>query len=109
MLGKYSEICREYVSTHFSPVLKNTSVIATSEQIESVNWLVLTKSSKLRERWESFLDVSIPDTAELYSIPNPRNEILDYEKMGSKYKELGTEDLRSNRAAIIDCFGIEYS
>ena len=67
--GEYSKIDREYVLENFQP----------SET--STNYLVLTKSDKLRAHWEARIGQPLPEEAEVWSKPNLEQEVfvpLDY-------------------------------
>jgi len=64
MNGEYSKIDRDYVKNSFQP----------SET--STNYLVLTKSDKLRTYWENRIGLSLPKDAEVWSKPNLEQEVF---------------------------------
>lgn len=70
MEGKYSEIDRDYVKTNFPKYNSNAS--------ESINYKILTKSKELKEYWETILDVELDSDAEVWSIPELKDEIKYY-------------------------------
>lgn len=70
MEGKYSEIDRDYVKTNFPKY--------TSSASESINYKILTKSKELKEYWETILDVELDPDAEVWSIPELKDEIKYY-------------------------------
>jgi hypothetical protein len=77
--GKYSEISRMYVMNY----LRNFRLtLSPSPQFTtSPYYKVATKDSNLKELIEKYLDVELPDEAELASIPNADEEIVSFQKL----------------------------
>ena len=73
--GKYSEIDRTYVRSHFKQVIMNGY-----EGIFSKNWMVLNKSPHLKREWESILGVELPEDAEVWSRPTKNEEVYNYKQ-----------------------------
>lgn len=59
--GKYSQVDREYVRKYYS-------------NPNSVNNQVLTKSNKLRAYWENKIGCTLPENAEVWSLPDLNKE-----------------------------------
>lgn len=87
--GKYSQIDKEYVNSNYSQHVKLHNGIVVSD----VCYYVLTKADILKEYMESYLGTTLPEGAELASIPDKiyevfyTSEITDYEipiKNGTK-------------------------
>jgi hypothetical protein len=66
--GKYSQIDRSYVDTHFTKY--------TSKGEISVNWRILHKDVALKVYWENRIDVTLPDDAEVWSKIKEEDEIF---------------------------------
>ena len=75
--GRYSEIDRNYVNKNFKRS-SGTGKIST-------NWQILHKDKALRDHWErelnvtSYIQIHIPEDAEVWSKIKKENEILGYE------------------------------
>lgn len=67
--GKYSEASKEVVNKYFPDNLSHPRY---------GNRLVFLKSEQWKEKWERELGVVLPDGAEVYSKPFPRNEVYGY-------------------------------
>lgn len=76
--GKYSEIDRTYVHKYFSPQSWDGS-----KWIPSANWQILHKDPKLKKYWEQLLEVTLPDNAEVWSIPEIDDETYTYEEVAA--------------------------
>lgn len=67
--GKYSEVDRTYVDEHF-PRKFGTRLYA--------NRLVFDKDKAMKEMWERRIGVDLPDDAEVWSKPLPKEEVYGY-------------------------------
>lgn len=79
--GKYSKFPQEYTSTAFAGdfdriVDGDGRIYHTPTYPE----LVCAKHESLRAYWEERLGVTLPDGAEVCSIPDPKQEILNYKE-----------------------------
>lgn len=74
VIGKYSEIPKEYTNKYFrrKKYAGIDSITGEPKWIDSFNWQVLNKSIKLRVELENRLDVKLPEGAEVYSRPNEK-------------------------------------
>jgi hypothetical protein len=67
--GKYSEVDRTYVEKYFPSV--------PSHHLYT-NRLIFDKDDKVKRMWEKKLDVELPKGAEVWSKPQPKNEIYGF-------------------------------
>jgi len=79
--GKYSEIDRDYVAKNFP----NKEYIGTNQHGRPVykplvNYKILTKDPSLKEWWEEKYGLALPEGAEVWSRPEPEDEIMYYPK-----------------------------
>lgn len=74
LAGKYSQIDREFVKT-YHPVFTQEDQFSYSKNPAR---MALDKSPELKQYWEDELKVIVEDGAELWSIPDKSQEILDY-------------------------------
>lgn len=78
--GKYSEIDKKYVASHFKKHKPNGEV--------SMNWRILCKDDwdipgnlqTLQEYWEELIGIPLPPNAEVWSRPEKRDEIYGYDE-----------------------------
>lgn len=82
--GKYSQICRDYVTKNFPKILLNPRRISS-------NWKVLTKHPDLKKYWEDRIGVTFTEDQEVWSRPEKEDEIYGYPKSDSELApEAGT-------------------
>lgn len=81
LLGKYSEICRDYVQKNFNRVTLNSN---TGKIGPSNNWKVLNKDASLKKFWENKIGVIFTEDMEVWSRPLKEEEIYGYPKQNIK-------------------------
>jgi len=75
--GAYSKIDREYVKKWFPKYQADSTV--------SLRWKIFNKDPSLKDSLEKKLAIVLSDDAELYDIPDPNVEILNYNENKNKY------------------------
>ena len=77
--GKYSEIDRDYVAKNFPQkeyVGKNSHGRPIYKDL--INYKILNKDQGLRDWWEEKYGLALPENAEVWSRPEPKDEIMFY-------------------------------
>ncbi|MBP7007067.1 MAG: hypothetical protein KBB16_03340 [Candidatus Pacebacteria bacterium] len=79
--GKYSQIDREYVKTNFpEKEFIGFDVFGKAQYKKLINYKILTKSKELHNWWEERLGCPLPPDAEVWSIPDLKQEVYLYEE-----------------------------
>lgn len=82
LMGKYSQIDRDYVKNHFQK-----HRFDGRKFIKSNNYCILHKDPDYKAAWEERLGTSLPDDAEVGSRPIKEKEVFAYPKQTDPYEE----------------------
>lgn len=75
--GQYSKFDQKYVNNWFPKFLPDSTI--------SKRWQVFKKDAGLKQTLEEKLGVKLPETAELWDLPTPEEEILNYNPESTNY------------------------
>jgi hypothetical protein len=80
--SKYSKIDKKYVEEYFSKkTIQSHDRFFNPIYKKSMNYMILTKDSELKEQWEEKLNITIPDEVELWEKLHLKDEVLRYEEV----------------------------
>lgn len=74
LAGKYSQINRKFVEDYHPLYITEDTYMYSKNKAR----LILDKSDDIRKEWEERLATSLPEGAEVWSIPSLEQEVLDY-------------------------------